>query len=654
VLAALVWGRGLSRGLRERLRMVPLRLTRATALVAAVAALVTLSVGGFVFYNTNVRNAYRNSRDAVRSQAEYERRYGAFAGAAQPQVASTTLRIEIHPRLGTADIAGTHVLVNRSDVAIDSLHVAPALGVTTGPMDLDRAATLVVDDSLRAHRIYVLAEPLQPGDSLRLHFTVRAERRGFKESGASDAIVPNGTQFTSAWLPAIGYQRSRELASFGARRKEGLRAKPVIPSLYDESERRKHFGGRLLDVVVATDAGQVAVAPGALRRSWEEQGRAYFHYVTDAPVGDEYAFFSAAYAVREDRWEDSTQPGRSVAIRIHHHPTHGAQIDRMLRSIRASLDHYTQEFGPYRFGHLTFVEHAGNGTGMHADASEISFSEGSALLTPRDDSTRLDLPFGVVAHEMAHQWNVPSAYVEGAPVMSESLAWFYAMQVLERTYGEAGRRRLLAFMRQPYPYQPIRRGEPLLRGLDPYISYRKGPYALHALSEYVGDAPINLALRRLTEAHQPEGSPLATTRDLYREIQRVTPDSLQYLAHDWFEVNTFWEFEARRVSAVELPSGEWRVTMALRARKTVADSAGVETELPMDEWVELGIFAPVDGGDHFADPLYRRRHRIRSGVQNITVVVARKPALAGIDPFHVLDVEEKEVDNNIARVRDGQ
>ena len=56
------------------------------------------------------------------------------------------------------------------------------------------------------------------------------------------------------------------------------------------------------EAVVGTDADQVAVAPGALRRTWTEGDRRYFHYATDAPVGNEYAFFSAAYAVHEERW----------------------------------------------------------------------------------------------------------------------------------------------------------------------------------------------------------------------------------------------------------------------------------------------------------------------------------------------------------------
>ena len=34
------------------------------------------------------------------------------------------------------------------------------------------------------------------------------------------------------------------------------------------------------------------------------------------------------------------------------------------------------EFGPYPYGHLSFVERPGNGTGMHAEASMVTFTEG--------------------------------------------------------------------------------------------------------------------------------------------------------------------------------------------------------------------------------------------------------------------------------------
>ena len=130
---------------------------------------------------------------------------------------------------------------------------------------------------------------------------------------------------------------------------------------------------------MGTDADQVAVAPGALRRTWTEGGRRYFHYATDAPIGNEYAFFSADYAVHEGQWND-------VAIQIFHHPEHTAHLDRMMRSVQASLDYYTEQFGPYPYRHLSIVEHPGApGTGMHAEASMI-YARGGLL--PLDSEGR--------------------------------------------------------------------------------------------------------------------------------------------------------------------------------------------------------------------------------------------------------------------------
>jgi hypothetical protein len=236
--------------------------------------------------------------------------------------------------------------------------------------------------------------------------------------------------------------------------------------------------------------------------------------------------------------------------------------------------------------------------------------------------------------------------------MSESLAWYYAIKAVEHTRGLEHLRRLLRTMRQPHPYPPIRRGEPLLRGLDPYLSYRKGPFALYALSEYIGEERVNGALRSLLEDHLPAEAPLATTLDLYRELQAVTPDSLQYLLHDLFEVNTYWELVTERATSEQTGEGAWQVTLDVRARKAVADEAGVETEVPMDECVQIGVFGPArEGDEELSAPLYVQMHRVRSGEQTITVTVPGEPVLAGIDPYHLLDLIELENDNNIEAVR---
>jgi hypothetical protein len=420
---------------------------------------------------------------------------------------------------------------------------------------------------------------------------------------------------------------------------------PTLAEAGDVTGERESAGPEriTLDAVIGTDAGQVAVAPGALRRAWTERGRRYFHYVTDTPIGSEYAFFSAAYAVHEERWSPPAGGGQPVTIQVYHHPAHAANLGRMLRSVRASLAYNTRAYGPYRHGSIIrLVENPGQGLGAHAEPGTIDYTEGFSRYNPTQDPQGLDMPFAVIAHEMAHQWGVAYAFAEGAPLITESFAWYAAMGAIEETYGRDHLRRLLRFFRQPSPIPPIRQSQPLLRALDPYAAYRKGPFALYAMSEYMGRERVDLAFRRLMENQRPGG---ATSLDLYRELQAVTPDSLRPLLHDLFAANTFWELETERATARKTAGGAWQVTIRVKARKVTVAPTGVETEVPMYEWVPIGVFAPTEGqGAEFGETLYLRMHRIRSGPQTITVTVPRKPSDAGIDPYVVL-IDTERFDN---------
>jgi hypothetical protein len=171
------------------------------------------------------------------------------------------------------------------------------------------------------------------------------------------------------------------------------------------------------------------------------------------------------------------------------------------------------------------------------------------------------------------------------------------------------------------------------------------------LSKYIGKERVNLALRRFFEKHGAGISPLPTSLDLYRELQAVTPDSHQYLLHDLLAANTFWELETEEAYAQQTVSGDWQVTLKVRARKVVVDGAGVESILPMDEWVEIGVFAPTEDDTKPGEPLYLQMHRLVSGQQTITVTVPKKPARAGIDPSHLLI--DLKTNDNIEKVKLG-
>jgi ABC-2 type transport system permease protein len=659
VAARLLWVRGREDGLTARLRLARRRLTRSTAGIAAAAAVLVVTLGGFIFYNTNVLNDYRSASETTQRRVEYERRFRQYEKIPQPRRTAVELRVEIYPERRATSIRGTYRLVNASAVPIDSIHLSTVSQLETGEIAFDRPATRVLEDEDLGYRIYALETPLLPGDSLRLGFDARFAPRGFRNSGVPMSVTANATRLPLDQLPVIGYQRQRELTSARERRAHGLAPRPLIlPSLYDTAARYdanwSGSGGNTMEMVVGTSEDQITVAPGTLRRTWVEGGRRYFHYATSAPIGSEYSVYSAKYAVREATWNDpSLRSGQAVAIQVFHHPTHTATLDDMVRGVQASLDYFTEQFSPYEYNHLFLVEYGGNGIGMHADASQLSFTEGFTSWHRDDDPRALDLPFAVVAHEMAHQWwpgQLSPAMVEGAPFFSESLAWYSAMQVVKKHYGQEQLRRLKANMRQPNPFPRVRRGLPLLRADDPWAMYRRGPFAMIALSEYVGETQVNAALRRLIEASSvaavKTGSsrggapPLQTTLDLYRELQAVTPDSLHSLLRDLFEINTIWTFDTRQAKAEQTEAGTWRVTLEVEARKESVDTAGVETVLPMNDLVEIGIFAPLQQGEIERKVLYRQKHRIRAGRQAITVTVSEKPEYAGIDPYNLLDWEE--------------
>lgn len=638
----LFWVRGAELGIASRVRSARRRLTRLTLGVAAAAAALITAFGGFIFYNTNVLNAYDSASEIAARRAEYERRYGRYEGAPQPRIVGANLRVEIYPERREAEIRGGYRLVNKSGFAIDAIHLALGSGVDTGPMEFDRPAKLALDDQRLGHRIYQLETPILPGDSLGLSFDVRFKPRGFTNSGIDPAVAANGTFFEGQkWLPAMGYQPSRAIAGAGERKAHGLPQRPAVRSLDDVEARRDLTQTERIsfEAIVGTAEGQVAVAPGALRRTWTENGRRYFYYATDAPIRKDLPFFSAAYAVREARWNNT-------AIQIFHHPEHASNIDRMIKGVQASLDYFTKHFGLYPHSQIRFIERPGSSVSLHASPTNISYQEGAALINPDADPRGFDLAFAVTAHETAHQWwggQVASANVEGGPLLSESLAWYSALSVVREIHGDEHLRRLLNMMREAYLYPSSRADPPLLRARDWFSAYRKGPFAMYALSEYVGSERVNATLRRLIEKYGSGEPPLPTSLDLYAELQAVTPESLRPLLADLFEANTFWELSAKQAKTEQTETGEWRVTINAQARKVTVDVDGVVTEVPMDDLVEVGVFAAAESGG-LGEHLYLGLHRIRSGDQRITVTVPGKPARAGIDPRNLL-IDIKTSDN---------
>ncbi|MFP2903976.1 M1 family aminopeptidase [Pyxidicoccus sp. 3LFB2] len=608
------------------------RASRPVKGVAIAAAAAAICVGGFIVYNLHLLNPYASRNEEERRRATYERVYRRYETVLQPDHTATRLQVELWPSRGTADVRGTYSLVNGGSAPIDTIHVGTSSQVQTRTIGFDRESSEVLVDDVLGHRSYALKEPLRPGEALELTFELRFAPRGFTARGVDASVSANGTYFVKAdWLPSLGYQRGRELLEDGVRRAQGLdpRGTERSRALADEQHGRNR--SRIsLTTLIGTDEGQLAVAPGALRRSWSENGRQYFEYGTDSPIRNDYALYSAAYAVAEGRWN-------GVQLQVIHHPAHAWNVDGILRAMEASLAFFTERFGPYPYKQLRFVEHAGTGIGLHASPINVSFQDGFALMNPEADRRGIDFPFAVVAHEVAHQWwgnQVTPARVEGGAVVAESLAWYSALQLVEKTHGTDHLHRLLAVMREDFLPPRPQADVALLDAADWLLAYRKGPFAMYALREHIGAEAVNAALRNLVDRFGA-GRPLATSHDLYRELQAVTPEAHRTLLHDLFAANTFWEFKSRGASAERIGDKRWRVTLKFAARKFTVAVDGVPTDVPMDDLVDVGVFAPGDDETPGA-LLHQAKYRVRSGIQDVTIEVEGEPDSAELDPRGLL------------------
>jgi ABC-2 type transport system permease protein len=664
VLSNLLWVRGSEADWRQRLRVAQTRFAGPIRRLAALGSLAFIGLGGFVYYNTNMLNEYTTSKQERRLHAEYEKRYKRYESAPQPRIAAVNVHVDMHPEDGRLYLAGTYRLVNRTSVPIDSLHVLiPDPDLRVAQLDFDREATAVLTDAEIGYRILRLSQPLAAGDSLLMRFDLRSEPRGFTSGGGINSLVrKNGTFIGSASvMPAIGYSDRGELVSDRDRKREGLQPKDRLPSPHDEAARRNNDISHDADWIdfratLGTSADQIAVAPGYLKREWTENGRRYFEYETDAPTLNFYAFLSARYRVRHGRWQGSD--GRDVAIEVYYHPGHEYNLERMIRSVKQSLSYYTEQFGPYQHRQVRILEFPRYRTFAQSFANTIPYSESFGFIARVNDAKDdIDYPFYVTAHEVAHQWwghQVIGANAQGSPVLMESLSEYSALMVMEKEFGPRRMRKFLEHLRDEYLMQRTmesKRETPLLYAEgQQYVHYQKGGMAFYALRDYIGEEALNRAIRDYTDRVKFQGAPYTTSLELYDHLRRATPDSLHAVLADLFERITIHENRATEARVLKLPHGRYQVDVKVFAKKVYADSLGTQNEAPVDEWIDIGVFAQPEEGKHETSrPLHLRKHKLRSGEQTIRVVVDGVPGWAGVDPM--LKLMDRDKKDNLVRVR---
>ena len=136
--------------------------------------------------------------------------------------------------------------------------------------------------------------------------------------------------------------------------------------------------------------------------------------------------------------------------------------------------------------------------------------------------------------------------------------------------------------------------------------------------------------------------------DLFRAQAR--PDQ-QDLITDLFERITLYDLRVVSSKSARRPDGRWDVAITYEAHKVYADGQGRETEAPMSDVVDFGVFRTDPQKDQFsaADVLSLQRLPVRSGVHTVTLTVDGPAAFAGVDPYNKLI--DRKPDAHVSSVR---
>jgi ABC-2 type transport system permease protein len=635
--------RGAEDSWAARTKVAAQRLPR---LVPALVFFVVVAIasGSWYYVNGHVWNEFLSAKQRRGVQADYERNYKKYELLPQPKITAVDAKIDIYPERRSFEGTGSFILQNKSDKPIDQIHITDSLQ-SVESVNFDRGFHKISSGPRDIYSIYALDKPLQPGETTRMSFNVGYKSHGFRDGNERPELAYNGTFFDSSYLPGIGYDRNIELDD--PRR----RAEEKLPALEEMAERGDRYWERVnlfspqsdwitYHTIVSTSGDQTAIAPGYLKREWTENGRHFYEYDMGAThTADFFSYLSGRYQVKQEKY-------KNINLQIFYTPGHEYDLDDMLQATRSGLDYYDKSFGPYQFDQFRIIEFPRYRAFAQSFPNTVPYSEGMGFIARMKKPDDIDFTYFVTAHELGHQWwghQLIGGQVRGSNMMSETLAEYSALKVMEKKYGADNIHKYLKHELDTYlrgRAGEIRKEPPLvLVQREPYVWYQKGGLVMYTLADYIGEDKVNAALKKfLDEYHyanatDSQTAPYPDTRQFVAALREQTPPDMQYLITDMFESIVLYDNKALTATATKMPDHKYKVVLEVQARKAKADENGNETPMPLNDYIDIGVFS---GEKDHEKPLSLKKEKLTQEHQTFEIIVDQKPTRAGIDPYNKL------------------
>lgn len=660
------WNRGFISSAKERLHIARQRFSSKTIGVLLFLIVAFISVGGYSYYNLKVLNQLEDGNYSEKISADAEKKYRKYIDKPHVQIIELKAFIDIFPEDRSVVAKGEFKVINNFDTAIDTLLMEVKFPIA------DTKITKVVyngtelkpfleDDKYRMF-IYKLPKSLQPEETASLVIETKATTHGFS-SDSETSILSNGTFFTDAIFPSFHYERV--LTDNGVRKKYGLEEldflyAPRTDSIALKKNLFNEDGDYLnFEATVSTSKGQIAVAPGALTKQWDENDRSFFHYKLADKTDYFFSFVSAAYDIEKDVW--TAPSGKKVAIEIYHSPKHKDNLQYFIKGVKIALDYNSKNFLEYPHSVIRVIEFPAYANFAQSFATTIPYSEDFGFVADFSKADSFNYAFRVTSHEVAHQWwghIVTPSKTSGANIISETLAEYASLMTMKQEYGENGIKSFLKNSLDKYlggrrfSFKPERTLMDVETG--PYIWYEKGSMIMYDLQDVMGEDVVNRGLKNFMEEFKYNKKGFyPTSEDLYQAIYAVTPDSLKYKVNDGFKEIVLYENRVMAAKTKALANGKWETSFTVNSKKIYYDNKGREEKVDdKANLVDVGLFDDdvLKDGVTIKNPLYFELKWLKPGNNTFTIVTDKKPLKAGIDPYNKLI--DRNSDDNLKTVEE--
>ncbi|MBI1325058.1 hypothetical protein GC170_17985 [bacterium] len=503
------------------------------------APAIAASILPLVAYGAIYQRIRQGPEGAVTKKADkdyWRKNVATFFDFKPPTITAVDLKIAIDPAKSSFHADGSFVLKNHRKEPMDEIPMTIGHHLSNETWTWDGKP--IVPENRAGLKIVRKPDktPFAPGETAKFGFIYDGTfPKGMNRIGTTrmEFIVPSSvvlTSFSQSFLPKFGFDENRGLAPRdrpeAKKYPDDYYKKQVDPAIGDGSKMTTN-----IEVTVPGDFRANSV--GTLEKVIEQlDGTKTFVWKSDHPV----SFFN----IVAGRWTEAKGDG----VVIYHDSRHGRNVPEMLRGLEAARKHYGEWFGVFPWKELKLSEFAGLADYAQGFPTNITFSESIGFKTLSDEDS--NTAFYVTAHEAAHQWwgnmLVPGAG-PGGNVLSEALANYSAIRLVEKELGERARIGLMKNMEFRYVFGRRGDDEQALNKVDgskptdQTVTYERGGWVFWMLSRLMGVEAFHKGLAEMIRKYPAGSQDAPLVEDLLEVLREHAPDKPAFdrFADQWIK-----------------------------------------------------------------------------------------------------------------------